>query len=438
MSFNGNLQPSSDAGEDLTTKGDLHTYSTENTALPVGADTRILQANSATSTGLEWIVAGGGGIEQFFTITTNGTTTPTSQTGNKAIVIDTTSLTDGQITVNVDGSAYLAVPTGKQYAIAVAPASSLNFVTGGTGRQLSTASFIQNSNYGSTIANPIGLWCDPTGHAWAHGGGNSSGSCNGSEILASAWDMTGFTQDLNTYSGNPYGSTTVRGVSYRYTSGTPSYAGGASGDSQNMLQTGGSAGDGISVASLYPNYWKSGGVVGTTDEATLTPTDNDMYGLATSPDQKKWFTVGRQHDKMYAWETRAGQIGGYAKYINNADGGGTGINGDGTLVADKSISAQLTDMVDISFTDDGLWCVVAGGAGNLFSYVLTSAHDLTTATYDQTYSTSAQSTSLGGIQVKDDGTRVYVLDSTANPNYIMEYNTEGSMIGTAKIAIIGS
>ena len=86
MSFNGNLQPSSDVGEDLTNKGDLHTFSTENTALPVGADTRILQANSATSTGLEWIVAGGGGIAEDFTVTTKTTTTPTSQTGVKVAV----------------------------------------------------------------------------------------------------------------------------------------------------------------------------------------------------------------------------------------------------------------------------------------------------------------------------------------------------------------
>jgi len=62
LSFNGNLQPSSDAGEDLTTKGDLHGYSTVNTRFPVGSDTNILQANSATSTGLEWIASGGGGI----------------------------------------------------------------------------------------------------------------------------------------------------------------------------------------------------------------------------------------------------------------------------------------------------------------------------------------------------------------------------------------
>jgi hypothetical protein len=47
----------------LTTKGDLLTYSTENTRFPVGADGQILSADSSTATGLIWVnaPAGGGG-----------------------------------------------------------------------------------------------------------------------------------------------------------------------------------------------------------------------------------------------------------------------------------------------------------------------------------------------------------------------------------------
>ena len=37
LSFNGDLN-AGDAGEDLTTKGDLHGFDTENTRIPVGAD----------------------------------------------------------------------------------------------------------------------------------------------------------------------------------------------------------------------------------------------------------------------------------------------------------------------------------------------------------------------------------------------------------------
>ena len=63
MSFNGNLQPSSDAGEDLTTKGDVHGYSTENTRVPVGVDGTVLTARSSDSYGIAWEAGGGGGTD---------------------------------------------------------------------------------------------------------------------------------------------------------------------------------------------------------------------------------------------------------------------------------------------------------------------------------------------------------------------------------------
>ena len=54
MSFNGNLYEE-DEGLELTTKGQVHTYSTENTALNVGADGFILSADSTEATGLKYI-----------------------------------------------------------------------------------------------------------------------------------------------------------------------------------------------------------------------------------------------------------------------------------------------------------------------------------------------------------------------------------------------
>ena len=54
MSFNGDLNATDD-GLELETKGQIHTYSTENTALNVGTDSYILSAASGETTGLEWI-----------------------------------------------------------------------------------------------------------------------------------------------------------------------------------------------------------------------------------------------------------------------------------------------------------------------------------------------------------------------------------------------
>ena len=84
MSFNGNLQPSSDAGEDLTTKGDIHGYSTENTRVPIGTDEYVLTADSTNSYGFAWKEAAGGAISEYVAFATDSTwatyTVPTSAT----------------------------------------------------------------------------------------------------------------------------------------------------------------------------------------------------------------------------------------------------------------------------------------------------------------------------------------------------------------------
>ena len=53
MSFNGDLN-AGDAGEDLTTKGDLHGFDTENTRIPVGVDGTVLTADSTAALGLAY------------------------------------------------------------------------------------------------------------------------------------------------------------------------------------------------------------------------------------------------------------------------------------------------------------------------------------------------------------------------------------------------
>jgi len=54
LSFNGDLNATDD-GLELETKGQIHTYSTENTALDVGTDGYILSADSGETTGLKYI-----------------------------------------------------------------------------------------------------------------------------------------------------------------------------------------------------------------------------------------------------------------------------------------------------------------------------------------------------------------------------------------------
>ena len=55
------LAPGSDEGTDLTTKGDLHGYSTSNTRIPIGSNDQVLTADSAQALGLKWADASAGG-----------------------------------------------------------------------------------------------------------------------------------------------------------------------------------------------------------------------------------------------------------------------------------------------------------------------------------------------------------------------------------------
>ena len=51
---NNKFEPQTITGSDVTTKGDLQTYSTQGDRLPVGTDGKVLTANSTEATGLSW------------------------------------------------------------------------------------------------------------------------------------------------------------------------------------------------------------------------------------------------------------------------------------------------------------------------------------------------------------------------------------------------
>jgi hypothetical protein len=75
------LAPGTDEGTDLTTKGDVHGYSTTNTRIPIGSNDQVLTADSSEALGLKWATGGGATVtNQRDSISSNDTTTSSTFT----------------------------------------------------------------------------------------------------------------------------------------------------------------------------------------------------------------------------------------------------------------------------------------------------------------------------------------------------------------------
>ena len=97
----------------------------------------------------------------------------------------------------------------------------------------------------------------------------------------------------------------------------------------------------------------------------------------------------------------------------------------GTLAFNKflDISAQETDPNGISFKPDGTKMFVTGHSGDdVNEYHLSTAWDISTATYDSVFSVSAQTTSPRGMFFKPDGLKMYIVDAATAALSVRLYN----------------
>jgi hypothetical protein len=86
-----------------------------------------------------------------------------------------------------------------------------------------------------------------------------------------------------------------------------------------------------------------------------------------------------------------------------------------------SISAQETDCGDLAFNDDGTKMYVLGATGDdVNEYDLSTAWDVSSASYSQAFSVSAQETNPRGLCFSVDGIKMYV--TGRNSDEIHEYD----------------
>lgn len=95
-----------------------------------------------------------------------------------------------------------------------------------------------------------------------------------------------------------------------------------------------------------------------------------------------------------------------------------------------SVSTQETQPTGISFKSDGTKMFIIGKSGDdVNEYTLSTAWDISTASYSQNFSVSSQNNAPEGLAFKSDGTEMYMLGSD---RYVYQYNlTTGWDVSTA-------
>ena len=124
------LKPGTDTGFDLDEKGQIHSYSDTQFALPVGDDNQILSSLASEASGLKWVAAGAGDmvLDEVQTVTASksysadliitdaatirvGGTTPTISSGALTMVANT-ARADTEGAISSDDLSSITIPLG--------------------------------------------------------------------------------------------------------------------------------------------------------------------------------------------------------------------------------------------------------------------------------------------------------------------------------------
>jgi len=315
-----------------------------------------------------------------------------------------------------DGTVHYAVSTDDRTTWSVAKASDgvrpIVRNNAGTWQYNSDAGSIagwgvSNATYDSksfSVASqetePQGIFIDSSGTRFY-----VSGPANDSIYqysLSTAWDIS-TASHVRTKSLSA-DDTAIRGVWFK-SDGTKMYVAAAGGDDfiyEYHLTT---AWDISTAGSIQASI-----------DVTTPTTEQYVAGLYIKSDGTQIWATGRGTDKIYGWTLTT------AWDISTA-----------TSLQELSVSSQATSPNDIHFKSDGTELYVVSYAGtystHVLTYTLSTAWDITSATFSSSLDVSSQSSSPQGLFIKYDGTKTYVVGGATDTIY--QYDSSTVAFGTS-------
>ncbi|MEL0013971.1 MAG: beta-propeller fold lactonase family protein [Rhodospirillales bacterium] len=169
-----------------------------------------------------------------------------------------------------------------------------------------------------------------------------------------------------------------------------------------------------------PQPWNTYGISGsdTTYTYSVTSQEGAPSAMYFKPDGTKLYVAGYSSDAVYEYALSTAWDLSTASYNNKT----------------KSVSNEETNPTGLFFKSDGTKMYVCGTTGDdINEYDLTTAWDITTASYSQNFSVSAQDTLPREIYFKSDGLTMWIVGDTGNT--IEEYSLSTAWdISTASYA----
>jgi DNA-binding beta-propeller fold protein YncE len=190
----------------------------------------------------------------------------------------------------------------------------------------------------------------------------------------------------------------------------------------------------VSSQELYPSdvFFKPDGL-----KMYVSGTDGDdinEYNLSTA-----WDVTSASYSQSFSLTSQETGLAGFYFKPDGTKLYGTGYIGDGvyeyslstswdvstaSYTATFSVSSQEATPYGVSFKTDGLKMYIVGVSGDdINEYNLSTAWDVTSASYSQNFSLSSQDTAPSGIFFKPDGTELYVSGLTGDSVYQYDLST---------------
>ena len=253
---------------------------------------------------------------------------------------------------------------------------------------ISTAVYLQVFSVATQDTAPQGVFFKDDGTVMYMVGGSNDTVYQ--YQLSTAWDISTatYSQPTTKYFSVAGQEADPQGLFFK-PDGTKMYVIGSAGDDVNEYNL--SVAWNVSTATYVQNF-------------SLNAQDTNTMGMFFKPDGTKLYMVGITNDSVYEYNLS------FAWDISTA-----------TYLQNFSVATQETRPEGVFFKPDGTKMYVAGFSGNdVNEYDLSTAWDISSAAYLQNFSVAGQAGSPTDVFFKPDGTKMYVTDSTGDD--VNEYN----------------